>query len=213
MTELRISWASKDIINGKFWRWLLALSVFARPIHELGHWVVYSFYGIKVHYTLNQVVPYQLKDTKILGEAGGPILNAILAVAGYTIFRNSKSCKEFGLALSIANIFSRLIVYLGVMLLHTWEINDEGVIGILTSKNVYCYYILFGTFFLFLLFLDLQRISMTLKERKDFLLLTILVFGAGILIAEIFQRSFFEDLPVDFRTAIKLLQTIKTEKP
>ena len=196
-----------QIFNKKFWNWMFILSVLQRPIHEFGHWIFYKFYGIRVHYTFNQVVPYELKDIKVLGEAGGPIMNVLLAIIGYVIFVKYKRYSEFGLAFSLTNIFGRLIPYLGVFLFGAQSTNDEGVIGILTGTNIYLYYIIFGIVFIILLFINIVKIDFADNNKIILDLKILLVFGLGtLIIGQIMQQVFFKDYYVDFYKAAEILK-------
>src|SRR5690606_39581838 len=77
-------------INKQFWTWFVILSFLARPIHEFGHWIVYKIYGIEVYFTLNQVVPKDISKFKLLGEAGGPLINVLLLLVGFWIIWRTK---------------------------------------------------------------------------------------------------------------------------
>lgn len=196
-----------QIINKRFWNWMFILSVLQRPIHEFGHWIFYKLYGIEVHYTFNQVVPYQLKDVKVLGEAGGPIINVILAILGYVIFIKYKKYSEFGLALSLTNILGRLVPYLVIFIFGAQSTNDEGVIGILTGANINLYYIIFGIILTILLLINITSLDFTSSNKIIFGLITLFIFVLGTLvIGEIIQQMFFKDYYVDFYKAAKILK-------
>lgn len=196
-----------QIINKKFWIWMFILSVLQRPIHEFGHWIFYKLYGIGVHYTFNQVVPYQLKDVKVLGEAGGPIMNVVLAILGYIIFIKYKKYSEFGLALSLTNILGRLVPYLVIFIFGAQSTNDEGVIGILSGTNIYLYYIIFAVFLTILLLANIVRVDFAGNNKIIFALITLFIFGLGTLvIGEIIQQMFFKDYYVDFYKAVEILK-------
>ena len=59
--------------------WMIILSALAAPVHEFGHWLVYEMYDVRTHYTFLSVVPLELHNTKLLGEAGGPFIKCCIS--------------------------------------------------------------------------------------------------------------------------------------
>jgi len=208
-----VTFNSDSTINTRFWMWMIILSALAAPVHELGHWLVYEMYDVRTHYTFLSVVPLELYNTKLLGEAGGPLLNVVLAATGYLLFAKSKNMNQFGLALSLTNIYSRLLVYGGTLYFHTWAIQDEGIISIVNGTNRYLYYIVFGSFFLFLLFIIFKKIKLSCSGKFDFLTLTILLFSVGIYSQLILQENIFKKPPLDYLKAKELYKIMTILNP
>lgn len=198
---------SKTGISKYFWTWFLLLSFLARPIHELGHWIVYKIYGIDVYFTLNQVVPKEISNFKLLGEAGGPLINVLLILLGFWIIGRRRS-KDLGPALIITNSLSRLVPYLIIALTDSWTSNDEGIVASVLNLNIYTFYIILGIFFI-LSIIVCFRVSFkeSRKETVRPLIFMVIIFTLITFILEIPQNIFFENYHLDVNEIIRHMQS------
>lgn len=193
-------------INKHFWTWLVVLSLLARPIHELGHWIIYKIYGIDAYFTLNQVVPKNISDFKLLGEAGGPLINLFLVLVGFWLIGRTRF-KELGAALIVTNSLSRLVPYLIIALTNSWASNDEGIIALVLNLNLYTFYIMFGCFFVLSIIICFRANFQEAKKPiiKQLCFMSI-IFTFIILILEIPQNIFFENYHFDSNVIIRYMQ-------
>ena len=106
-----------------------------------------------------------------------------------------------------------MLVYSGTLYFHTWAIQDEGIISIVNGTNRYLYYIVFGSFFLFLLFIILKEIKLNYSEKFDFLAVTILLFSVGIYSQLILQENVFKKPPLDYLKAKELYKIMTILNP
>ena len=193
-------------INKHFWTWFVILSFLARPIHEFGHWIVYKIYGIEVYFTLNQVVPKDISKFKLLGEAGGPLINVLLILVGFWIIWRTKY-KGLGAALIVTNSLSRLVPYILIALTNSWKSNDEGIVAQVLNLNLYTFYIILGCFFALSILICFRP---NFKEAKrpiiKHLFFMSIIFTFIILILEIPQNIFFENYHFNLDEAIKNMQ-------
>jgi glucan phosphoethanolaminetransferase (alkaline phosphatase superfamily) len=193
-------------IHKVFWSWFVVLSFIARPIHEFGHWVVYKFYNIDVYFTLNQVVPKDISNFKLLGEAGGPLINMFLILVGFWIIGRTR-LKELGAALIVTNSLSRLVPYLIIALTNSWKNNDEGIVALVLNLNPYTFYIIFGCVFILSIIIcfrsNFQEIKKPIIRQLFFMFI---IFTFIILILEIPQNIFFENYHFDLNEVIRYMQ-------
>lgn len=196
-------------ISKHFWIWFVILSFLARPIHELGHWIVYKLYNIDVYFTLNQVVPKDISNFKLLGEAGGPLMNVFLLLIGFWLIGRTRR-KELGAALIVTNSLSRLVPYLIIALTNSWKRNDEGIVALVLNLNPYIFYILLGCFFVLSIIIcfrvNLQEPKKLIMKQLFFMFVT---FTFIILILEIPQNIFFENYNFDLNEIIRYMQSNK----
>lgn len=193
-------------INKSFWTWFVILSFIARPIHELGHWIVYKLYKIDVYFTLNQVVPKDVSNFKLLGEAGGPLINVFLVLIGFWIIGRGRF-KELGSTLIVTSSLSRLVPYLVIALTNSWRRNDEGIIASVLNLNLYTFYIIFGSFFILSIIICFKSNFRKIKKpiiKHIFFMFIIFTFITFIL--EIPQNIFFENYNLDLDEIIRYMQ-------
>lgn len=193
-------------INKQFWIWFVVLSFLSRPIHELGHWIAYKIYSIDVYFSLNQVVPKDIRNFKLLGEAGGPLINVLLVLVGFWLIGRTK-IKELGAALIVTNSLSRLVPYLIIVLTNSWASNDEGIIALVLNFNLYTFYIMFGCFFVLSIIICFRANFQQAKKPiiKQLFFMSI-IFTFIILILEIPQNIFFENYHFDSNVIIRYMQ-------
>lgn len=193
-------------INKHFWTWFVVLSLLARPIHEFGHWIVYKIYGINVYFTLNQVVPKDFSSFKLLGEAGGPLINVFLVLVGFWIIGRTRF-KELGAALIVTNSLSRLVPYIIIALTNSWKRNDEGIIALVLNLNLYTFYIIFGCFFVLSIIICFRaNFQGAKKPIIKQLFHMFIIFTFILLILDIPQNIFFEHYNFDLDEIIRYMQ-------
>ena len=194
-------------VNKYFWLWFTLLSFLARPIHEFGHWIVYKIYGIDVYFTLNQVVPKEISNFRLLGEAGGPLINVFLVLTGFWIIGRTKF-KDLGIALIVTNSLSRLVPYLIIALTNSWGSNDEGIVALVLNLNLYTLYIIFSVFFILSIMVCLKvNFQEVGKQIIKPLIFMLIIFIFTILILEIPQGIFFENYHFDWNEIIRDMQS------
>jgi hypothetical protein len=192
--------------NKHFWTWLVVLSFISRPLHEFGHWIVYKIYSIDVYFTLNQVVPKDISNFKLLGEAGGPLINLFLVLVGFWLIDRTR-LRELGAALIVINSLSRLIPYLIIALTNSWKRNDEGIVALVLNLNLYTFYIIFGCFFVLSIIICFRaNFQETKKPIIKHLFFMSIIFTFIILILEIPQNIFFENYHFDLNEIIRYMQ-------
>lgn len=193
-------------LDKTFWLWFIPLAFLIRPIHEFGHWICYKLYGIEVYYTLNQVVPKDMFSYKLLGEAGGPLLNILLVLVGVGLIYFSKQ-KKLGLALIITNAYARLIPYILLGIYNVWDTNDEGVVAQVLNLPLGTFYIIFGIFFILAIAFALYHIKMNTKWITLQLVATFLIAYITLIhIMQIPQDMFFDNYHVNWPQAILHMQ-------
>lgn len=193
-------------ITKSFWIWFVVLSFMARPIHEFGHWIVYKIYNIDVYFTLNQVVPKDISNFKLLGEAGGPLINILLVLLGFWFIARTR-LKELGAALIVTNSLARLIPYIIIALTNSWKRNDEGIIASVLNFNLYTLYIIFACYFILSIIICF-RVNFQ-ESRKPIikqLFFMFMIFTFIVLLLEIPQNMFFENYDFDLHEIIRYMQ-------
>jgi len=165
-------------------RWeliLLGLGALGNPLHESGHWMVWTLRGIPATMTFGQTRP--LLDSgpgDFLVNAGGPFVNLALAWIGvYLQYRSIPLLAQLGTGLTLVMAYGRLLVYLTVVLFGmSISRQDEGRMAHYLGWPMWSWVWVLGGLFLLTLVLTWRRTAGPAWQRGSIFLGALVVYGA-----------------------------------
>ena len=166
---------------------VIAIAIFAIPIHELGHWLGYKFNGISAVLSYNYTDPLTNPEN-IWGLSGGPLISLGLALLGLTMMYFNKRNKDIWAYFSVVMCLTRIVPYIFFILIpNGFQSNDEGLIAKVLGLQIGAVYITFLALFIGILSVIAYAYKGNFQDHLNkyrlgygLYLLSIILFGVHI---------------------------------